>query len=106
MQRIHVRVSRVRFRDESISVEYGEIPCQEAKFALDLLERFGLVNGTIGGEDSAGRAVVRHASVEETVKRAFDLAEAAFAEARARDWLVPVPLPLIEVEAEVEREAG
>ena len=47
-----------------------------AALAWELLGKFALVAGTNEGEDSAGRAKVGYLSVEETVGRAFALADA------------------------------
>jgi hypothetical protein len=62
-----------------------------AKFAMLCIERWGMVAAVPDGEDSAGRAKLRPASVDEVVSRACDSAEKFFAEAKKRGWMVDVP---------------
>jgi hypothetical protein len=59
-------------------VWHTQVPNEEARFAMALVERFGLIAGKPDGEDSAGRAIINTLPVAETVARAFDLAGEAF----------------------------
>lgn len=80
---------------------YGGRPevCLHAKIQLDfrgqfacaLLEKWGLVLGQTGPEDSAGRATVAPLPPKEVVARAFDTADAAYKEILARGWYVELP---------------
>lgn len=70
------------------SVEHAD---QTAVFAMQLLEKWGLVAAIPDGEDSAGRAKLRLPTVNEIVTRAFDIAEVSMSEARMRDLMVNVP---------------
>ena len=63
----------------------------QAQFALALIERWGLITGRDDGEDTAGRAKTTFLGVEETVERAFSMAEAAYAEIERRGWMEHVP---------------
>jgi hypothetical protein len=85
-----------RYARETKSIHFHETPNQEAKFAMELIARFGTIEGRPDGEDSAGRQKIRSAEAEEVVQRSFALAEAAFREMRRRGWAIQVPLPLVE----------
>jgi len=83
-----------KFKDHKADMilHQTEIPSQEAAFAFTLLEKSSallLVNPD--GEDSAGRAKWKLLPVEDVVKRAFDLAEAAYKEMRDRQLWVAAP---------------
>lgn len=56
----------------------------EAVLAMKLLEQWGMATAESTGEDSAGRAKIALVSPGNLVTRAFDIATAFFAEARAR----------------------
>ena len=66
-------------------------PELEAKFAMALIERWGMVAGIEDGEDSAGRAKIRLISSKEVVERAVDVTSRAMAEFEARGWLKHLP---------------
>jgi len=63
----------------------------EARLAATLVERWGMVAGTDGGEDSQGRAKLKLQSPTEVVARACETAELLMAEIRRRKWFVEVP---------------
>lgn len=67
------------------------VPNSKARFALACIERWGVVAGEPDGEDSAGRQQLRMLAPEKVVKRAFRIAELAFAEAKERGWLSKLP---------------
>jgi len=76
----------------NMSISWSERPDPIAEFAMNLLNAPGvLVIGDPDGEDSAGRAKAKERPVQAVVTRAFDIAEAAFAEARKRDLLIDIP---------------
>lgn len=70
---------------------------ETAELAKGLLERWGLVAGAPGGEDSCGRAKLRLMTPEELVDRAFETAERFMAIAREKGLLLDVPNPRDEV---------
>lgn len=70
-----------------------EIPGQEALFAQQLVEHWGMVAGTIDGEDTAGRAILRPATPEEVVERAIRCTELLFSRTREMGWFTTIPLP-------------
>lgn len=77
-----------------------------ANLAMQIVERWALVAGEPDGEDSAGRQKMKLPAAATLVARAFDLAEAAFAEAAKRDHLVDVPdLNELNAENDKKREA-
>ncbi len=83
-----------------------EVPNEVANLAFAFLEKWGPVCAEMDGEDSAGRAKLRPLSPAETVTRAFDIAQAAYAEARKRGTLLDVPdLEEVNKAAEEERRA-
>jgi hypothetical protein len=62
-----------------------------AGFALQCLERWGMVAGATDGEDSAGRAKLRSMAPDEMVERACDVADKAYAAFEARGWTLTLP---------------
>lgn len=86
-----------------ISIHSTEHLIQEARIAVSLVERWGMVQAKDGGEDSSGRARLELMPVDEVVARACDTAALLMAEVRNRNWVVPVP-SWEEVEAEVKRK--
>jgi hypothetical protein len=70
-----------------------EIPDNKARLALDLIVRWGMITGTISGEDSAGRAKVVDLAPGEVVDRACDIADLAIEKIRALGWFVEAPGP-------------
>ena len=79
------------YREKQVLFYSTETPNEEAKFAFELLGRFGLIAAGLAGEDSAGRARLDLLPVHETVERCFDLAAEAFRLARARGLMVEIP---------------
>lgn len=63
------------------------------EMAKELISRWGMVSGIEDGEDTAGRAKLRLATVEEVVERACNASEAFCLEAEKRGWFVDIPLP-------------
>lgn len=55
-----------------------------ASIALSMIDRHGLIVGASNREDSQGRAVIEAMSAQETVKRAFELADYFVATCEAR----------------------
>ena len=77
--------------DEAPILHHREHPTLEAQYALNMIDRWGVVAGKPDGEDSAGRSILCVVPEDEVVSRAFNLAEKAFAEARRRGLMVEVP---------------
>lgn len=79
------------------AVEVGErmkmMPNFRAQIATDMLVRWGSVAAMPGEEDSAGRATLRLQSVEESVKRAVEMADMLVTEFENRGWFIQVPHP-------------
>lgn len=94
------------YGDRKAVLHFLQAPNQEANFALQILERFALIAGTDGGEDSAGRSKPKALPVQETVARAFDIAAEAFAVMRARGMLIELPDPnAVNAEQDAKRAA-
>ncbi len=85
----------------SMVIHRGELPVDEASFAMAILERWAMVQGQMDGEDSAGRAKLKLMPIDEAVQRACDISEGAYAAFRARGWMLDVP-SLNELEDEIE----
>ncbi len=83
----------------TVTVQAGEHLQFEARLATQLIERWGMVMGKPGGEDSAGRAKIDIMPVDELVTRACDAAQQAAAAFRVRGWVLE--LPSFEEAAEV-----
>ncbi len=82
----------------------GNVMSLPGRIALFLIQRWGLVNGKIRGEeDSAGRAVLDVMPVSDVIQRAFDMAEQAVVELERRQWIRPVDLTLEQVGANAGR---
>lgn len=68
----------------------SEVPGTEARFAMALVERWGMVAGENNGEDSAGRSRLRLATPDELTDRAIAVTEALFSKMRGRGWFTPI----------------
>ena len=73
-----------------IAISAIETPDQTARMAFALIERWGAVAAEADGEDSAGRAKLKLQPAAALVNRAFDIAEAATAEAKKRGLTINV----------------
>ena len=80
-----------------------EVPNDIAEFALSMIASSALLAGTPDGETSSGQLKIRQMLPDELVTRAFDIAESAFKEMRARNMNITVPpLEKYYIEDEVE----
>ena len=79
------------YGDKKVVMFHTEMPNSEGTFAMQLVERFGMVAGEWDGEDTAGRAKARLMTPAETVARAFAIAAESFRVMRERGMLVPLP---------------
>ena len=86
-----------------MDIKETQMPHPVAQFAMQLIERWGMIAGTPDGEDSAGRMKVRLLAPEEIVARACRTAEIAFEQFAHKDWLFDVPLPAPEKAAEEQK---
>ncbi len=68
-----------------------EHPGMEARLALVLIERWGMVAGEPDGEDSTGRAKLKLSTPEQVIDRACSTAALALEAFRARGWMVDGP---------------
>lgn len=86
-------------------VHETEHPSFEARLAVTLLEKWGMIAAEPDGEDSAGRAKLRLSTPQELAARACNVASETTAEIRKRGWFVPIPT-WAEMEAEIEKRKG
>jgi len=89
------------FKEKHVTVYRTEQLQPIAEAAFIFLEKWGMVQASDAGEDSAGRAKTSLMSSVETVRRAFDIAEEAYRVARERGLLLQLP-DLNEINAEVD----
>ncbi len=95
---IQTRVTdRPKYSEPETVIHQAELTGQEARYALAMIERWGMIMGAADGEDSAGRMKLRIMTPDELVERAFAVTEAAFAKARELGWMIDTPLPLVVV---------
>lgn len=78
---------------KKIMVHDTEIMDNKARIALALIERWGMVTGTINGEDTAGRSKIVDLTPQEVVDRACSIADITVETFRARGWFVAAPGP-------------
>jgi hypothetical protein len=95
---------KFRNRMNEIQVHDTDAPNWEARMACILIEHWGMVAGSDGGEDSTGRSKLRLQTPQEIVDRACETAELAVSQFRARGWVATLPT-LAEIEAHVEKDA-
>jgi hypothetical protein len=76
--------------DFEIILHSTESPNDEARFAMQMIERHGMVTAQDGGEDSKGRAMLDIMQEEDVVDRAFMLAKLTFEAAKKRGLMVHV----------------
>mgnify|MGYP003659998928 CR=1 FL=1 len=79
-----------RFKSKGVTIHNTEIPEDEAKLALDLITRWGMVAGVPDGEDSSGRSKLRLSTPEELSERAFNTAKVAFDTIRANGLMYQI----------------
>jgi hypothetical protein len=96
----------VGYHQESVQVYTTEAPNAEARFAMVLIQEWGMVMAKPDGEDSSGRAKLARMSKEEVISHAFEVADAAFAEARKRGWMIELPVPRTPKEVQAEQDAA
>lgn len=84
--------SYLGFLNEKLSiVQHDRVMADpRAKFAISLMEKWGLVSALPDGNDEAGRQKHRMADPDEIVKRACDIANIAFVAFEQRGWLLKI----------------
>ena len=81
-----------------VSVAETEAPTFEARVAIALIEKWGMVLCEFDGEDSSGRQKMKLKSPEDVVKQAFNTAALAVEEIRSRGLMIDIPLPIMPEE--------
>lgn len=89
-------------RSRSILIHHKIQYDARAAFAMNLLEKWGLVMGKEDGEDSAGRQKIKLMPPDEVVAHAFEISEQAFAEVNRRGWSVAVSVADMDKKNEPE----
>lgn len=89
-----VHLKRPYANDEiEILLTTTEAPNPEAQFAMEMIERWGIVAAKDNGEDSSGRQKLTKLPIPELVQEACDTSQQAFEEFRKRGWMTAVPTP-------------
>ena len=74
-----------------LGIHDTESPIAEGRFALSLVEHWGMVQGTTNQEDSTGRARIDLMEVDEVVDRAFEMAHKTFKKLRDNNLIQQLP---------------
>lgn len=90
MQSAHI-LDRFQGSRPEIVIHETEQPIFQARLAIALVERWGMVSGAEDGEDSTGRAKGRRLTPQEVVDRACETAEKLTDAIRSRDWFTKIP---------------
>src|SRR5262252_4506659 len=95
------------YGEPKITIHESQAPNFEARIALSLVERWGLVAADVDGEDTAGRSKLRRLTPHELTRDACETAAGLVAEFERRGWMVELPSPtehMAAKKAEKERE--
>lgn len=84
------------YRTQVPRIYWSASPRPEAQFAMQLIERWGMVAGIPEGEDSAGRAKIGLMAPKDVVARAIETTELAFLAMDEKGWFIQVPPPKID----------
>lgn len=95
MDKGFMRVKRYDPLREILVYRKNVLDCK-AELALLMIEKWGMVQGYPDGEDSAGRAKIGLMPIEKLIERAFESAEAAYAEIEKRGWSLEIPPPEVD----------
>lgn len=84
--------ARIGYGHEKLQVALHErvLPDIRARFAMAMIEKWGLAAGTTDGEDSVGRQKARRLDPDEVVTIACDISERLFAQMSERGWLLDI----------------
>ncbi len=84
----------LRFRHEyarSAQMQNTSMPDMRGQFAIEFAKHYGMITGTLDGEDSQGRSRMRLLTPAEVVERAVAVADRLFDAIDANGWLHDVP---------------
>lgn len=79
------------YKIPSVTAHEREVPNFEARIALSLAERWGMVAAEIDGEDSSGRSKMRRMTPGEVTEAACDTAALLVEEFTKRGWMIELP---------------
>lgn len=81
-------------REENQAIDHGYQIGLKASIVMDILRTHPLIAGKSDGEDSAGRARLREANVEEVLDMAFALADGFVERAAVNGWIKATTVPV------------
>lgn len=90
MQTAHV-VNRYQTDTPQFTIHDTEAPTFEARLAISLVEKWGMVSGIEDGEDRSGRAKLRLMTPAEVIERAMSTSELLAAAIRDKKWMTALP---------------
>lgn len=90
MQTVHV-INRYNTDTPQITIHDTEVPIFEARLAVNLVEKWGMVSGVEDGEDKTGRAKMRLMTPAEVVERAITTSELLAKTIRGKNWMTVLP---------------
>ena len=82
-----------RYKIEEPTIYNKFVLGMEAKIAVEMVQKWGVVAAVENGEDSTGRARVKLMSTKELINRACEAAELLIEEFEKREWLLYLPGP-------------
>lgn len=83
--------NRPRYSEFEAIAEETELPDATARFAAELISKFGAIAAIEDGEDTVGRQKMRLQNARELVERSFAIAEQYYEVARSRGYMVQCP---------------
>ena len=86
------RVKKREYIKDDFIIERPQYENQQARLAVVLVEKWGMIAATTDGEDSAGRQRGKLMEVGEVVERACEMSEQLYQAFEVRDWMLTVPL--------------
>lgn len=91
---IETNIYKTKFHnqsDVSFAVHETEHLTIRAKICLELIQRWGLIAGEDGGEDSTGRAKIKTQDPSKVVARAIAITQEFFVQTHSRGWIHELP---------------
>ena len=89
--KVHKNQYSSEVKSPSVSLHETEYLNLRAKFAMDLIARWGMVVASPDGEDTSGRAKLKLEKEKDVVKRASKMTALAFSEFEKNNWVTHLP---------------
>jgi len=79
------------YKKSVVEIHDTELPTQQARLAIELVGRWGMVAMMPDGEDSSGRQKFRPSTPQELCDRACETASLLFSKLRELGWFANIP---------------